>query len=137
MIQNLSLEHYKYIFDLLSELTNAPIIPYENYIKILNNLNENHQIFVYLEDNVPVAIITLLIEQKIIHNGKCVGHIEDLVVKKEYNKKGIAKKLINHCMGIAESNNCYKIILDCKEELEGFYNKYNYNKQGICMRYEI
>jgi len=137
MIQNLNLEHYKDIFGILSELTNAPIIPYKNYIKILNNLNENHQIFVYLEDNVPVGVITLLIEQKLIHNGKCVGHIEDLVVKKEYNGKRIAKKLINHCMGIAESKNCYKIILDCKEELESFYKKCNYNKQGICMRYDI
>lgn len=137
MIQNLNLEHYKDIFGILSELTNAPIIPYKNYIKILNNLNENHQIFVYLEDNVTVGVITLLIEQKLIHNGKCVGHIEDLVVKKEYNGKRIAKKLINHCMGIAESKNCYKIILDCKEELESFYKKCNYNKQGICMRYDI
>ena len=57
-----------------------------------------------------------------------------LVVDKNFSGNGIARELVNHCVKIAESNNCYKIILDCSESLEPFYNKLEFKKQGICMR---
>ena len=122
------------IFDILNQLTDSPLIEYENLIKIINNLNNNHLIFVYLLDNIPVALITLFIEQKLIHGGKCVGHIEDLVVDNKYTGKGIASKLINHCLEICKNNNCYKTILDCDEKLLQFYENNEFKQQGICMR---
>ena len=124
------------IFNLLNQLTSADVIPLNNFIKIVNQLPENNYIYVYLENDIPIGIITLIVEQKLIHQGKCVGHIEDLVVDKNNNGKGIAKELVNHCINIAKANNCYKIILDCKESLEPFYNKLEFKKQGICMRKE-
>ena len=135
MITKLSSEHYKYIFNILSELTDAPKLTYEEYILFIKNLKDNHHIYVYLKDDIPVGTITLLLENKLIHSGKSVGHIEDLVVKKEYNKQGIAKNLINHCINISKENNCYKVILDCNSDLEKYYNKSNFSKNGICMRY--
>lgn len=103
----------------------------------MNNLNHNHYIFIYKNfKKVPIGIITLFIEPKLIHGGKCVGHIEDLVVYNNYKGNGIASQLINHCVKIAEENNCYKILLDCKEELIPFYNKNNFKQQGVCMRKE-
>ena len=123
---------------LLSQLTDSPIMNYTEVLSILNNLPNNHFIFIYKNvENKPIGIITLIIEQKLIHRGKCVGHIEDLVVDHNYLRKGIAKELINYCVKIAEDNNCYKIILDCKEELIPFYNKNNFKQQGVCMRKEI
>lgn len=124
------------VFNLLNQLTTAEPIDTNNFIKIVNQLPENHYIYIYLKNDIPIGIITLIIEQKLIHQGKCVGHIEDLVVDKNNNGKGIAKQLINHCIDIAKANNCYKIILDCKESLEPFYNKLEFKKQGICMRKE-
>ena len=125
------------LFKLLSQLTNSPTLKYTEVLSIVNNLSNNHHILI-CENNekVPIGIITLLIEPKLIHAGKSVAHIEDLVVDKEYTGKGIATKLINFCMKIAEENNCYKIILDCKEELIPFYNKNNFKQQGVCMRKE-
>ena len=106
------------LFKLLSQLTVSPILKYNDILSIINNLNDNHYIFIYENfEKVPIGIITLFIEQKLIHGGKCVGHIEDLVVDNNYLGKGIASELINYCVNIAEENNCYKIILDCKEEL--------------------
>jgi glucosamine-phosphate N-acetyltransferase len=122
------------ILYILNQLTDAPNIKIDN---ILKNLPDNIKIFVYLKDNNPVGLITLLIEQKLIHGGKCVGHIEDLVVDNNNKREGIGQKLITHCIKVAKLNNCYKIILDCKEELESFYEKNNFKKQGICMRYSI
>lgn len=125
------------LFKLLSQLTVSPILKYNDVLSIVNNLNNNHYIFIYENfEKVPIGIITLFIEQKLIHGGKCVGHIEDLVVDNNYLGKGIASELINYCVNIAEENNCYKIILDCKEELIPFYNKNNFKQQGVCMRKE-
>ena len=52
--------------------------------KILND--ENHIIHVAEYDGKIVGSTTLLIEQKFIHQGGFVGHIEDVVVKKEFEK---------------------------------------------------
>ena len=41
-----------------------------------------------------VGSTTLLIETKFIHNGGKVGHIEDVVVDKEHQGKGIGEKII-------------------------------------------
>ena len=76
------------------------------------------------EDNKKIiGMVTLLIEQKLIHGGQCVAHIEDLVVDLEYRKLGIGKQLIDFCKTYANQNNCYKIILDCADETRKFYEK--------------
>ena len=58
--------------------------------KILDD--ENHIIHVAEMDGMVVGSTTLLIEQKFIHKGGLVGHIEDVVVKKEFEGKGIGMK---------------------------------------------
>ena len=121
------------IFEILSQLTHSPCLDCNDLIKINNSLPSNNNIYVYVDNEIK-GLVTLIIEQKLIHGGKCVGHIEDLVVDKNFSGNGIARELVNHCVKIAESNNCYKIILDCSESLEPFYNKLEFKKQGICMR---
>ena len=113
------------IFYLLKQLTTAHDLNLTTYYNIISSISDNkyHNIYVYIKDSKPVGMITLLIEQKLIHGGKCVAHIEDLVVDKEYNGQGIAKELISYVTQIAKDSNCYKIILDCKRELIPFYEK--------------
>ena len=78
-------------------------------------------------------MITLLHEQKLIHNGLKIVHIEDLVVDKEYKNRGIGRDLINYCLEKISKEEYYKIILDCSEELERFYNKFGFEKKNIQM----
>ena len=131
MIRNILNSDYEFIFPILNQLTQAPQIKKENFDFILNSLNENHLILVYEENKIPVGIITLIIEFKLIHNGSCVGHIEDLVVDSKYRGKNIAKLLIDYCIDYCKNKNCYKIILDAKPELKCFYNKLKFKEQGI------
>ena len=123
------------IFYLLSQLTDAPEINNEKFKKFLSKLNNNHQIFVYIKNDNIVGMITVLIETKLIHNGSSVAHIEDLVVDKNYQKLGIAKKLIDFSVNYINNsiNKCYKIILDCKKELVPFYNKFEFEERNIQM----
>ena len=134
---NINQENYINIFNLLNQLTDAQIISFIDFKNIIENLHNDHNIFLLKRDTNIIGSITLLIEQKLIHNGKCVAHIEDFVIDKNYRKQGISYLLLNHVKKLAKERNCYKIILDCNEKLCNFYEKHEFNNSGICMRYNI
>lgn len=97
---------------------------------IINNISYNHKIFLYIDENDNIiAAITLIIEQKIIHNGGCVGHIEDFIVLEPYRKNGIGELLLSYVKNICERNNCYKIILNCTNIMENYYIKKGFNRK--------
>ena len=121
------------VLNLLSQLTNCGQIDKDRFDDIVLNLNNNHNIYIYILDNKVIGIITLLIEQKLIHNGSCVAHVEDLVVDKEYTGKGIATELINFCLNKLSSDVHYKVILNCSEELKSFYEKFGFVQKNIQM----
>lgn len=52
-----------------------------------------------------------------------MGHIEDIVIRKEYRGRNLGKRLIDLLKQIANVNTCYKVILDCGEHNVGFYEK--------------
>ena len=99
-------------------------------------LNPNHIIHVAIDDKKIVGSTTLLIEQKFIHDGGLVGHIEDVVVRKEYEGKGIGIKLVMSMLERAKEKNCYKTILDCKDDVKQFYERIGFKRESNCMRYD-
>ena len=99
-------------------------------------LNPNHIIHVAINDKKIVGSTTLLIEQKFIHDGGLVGHIEDVVVRKDYEGKGIGIKLVTSMLERAKEKNCYKTILDCKDDLKQFYERIGFKRESNCMRYD-
>ena len=98
--------------------------------------NPNHVIFVAVLDGKVVGSTTMLIEPKFIHDGGNVGHIEDVVVTKDQQGKGIGEKLIKALLEHAKNNNCYKTILDCTDEVSAFYEKIGFKKHQHCMRFD-
>ena len=98
--------------------------------------NPNHIIHVAIDDKKIVGSITLLIEQKFIHDGGLVGHIEDVVVRKDYEGKGIGMMLVTSMLERAKEKNCYKTILDCKDDVKQFYKRIGFKHQSNGMRYD-
>ena len=98
--------------------------------------NPNHTILIAIDDNKIVGSITLFIEKKFIHNGGHVGHIEDVVVRKEYEGKGIGIKLVMSMLERAKEKNCYKTILDCKDDVKQFYERIGFKYESNGMRYD-
>ena len=96
----------------------------------------NHIIHVAVDDNKIVGSTTLLIEQKFIHDGGLVGHIEDVVVRKDYEGKGIGIKLVMSMLERAKEKNCYKTILDCKDDVKQFYERIGFKRESNGMRYD-
>jgi glucosamine-phosphate N-acetyltransferase len=106
--------------------------------KILRKIldDENHIIHVAEMDRMIVGSTTLLIEQKFIHKGGLVGHIEDVVVKKEFQGQDIGMKLVKSLLDVAKQKNCYKTILNCKDNLKPYYAKMGFKPATNEMRFD-
>jgi glucosamine-phosphate N-acetyltransferase len=118
---------------LLEELTTVSDISNEHFFRNIQRINSMGQIIVGIEDGTILCSGTIIIEPKLIHGGRSVGHIEDIVVLEKGRNKGIAHDLLDHLKQIAVQNNCYKIILDCNESLISFYEKNGFSQKGIQM----
>jgi glucosamine-phosphate N-acetyltransferase len=98
-----------------------------------------YKIFVAVknDDTEIIGSITLLIEQKFIHDGGKSGHIEDVVTRKGYEGKGVGSALVSAALAFAREKNCYKVILDCSEKNVQFYEKIGFRRNEISMRYDV
>ena len=98
--------------------------------------DKNYKIYVAVIDSKVVGTTTLFIEQKFIHDGGKVGHIEDVAVRKEYQDKGIGKEVVKALLGYAKKEGCYKTILDCTDDLIQFYEKIGFKRHSNSMRFD-
>ena len=124
---------------LIKQLSDTITHNSDDFIKNLSLINNSGIIYVaYVnlptsDDFIIVASGTCFLEPKIIHNFMNVGHIEDIVVDINYRGKGIVHNILNYLKNYAVSNNCYKVILDCHQDLVTIYSKSDYVKKGVQM----
>lgn len=135
VFRHLNFDDYdKKYFDLLSQLTICNIIEREKFNNFIKKLDNNTHIILVCEiNNKIVASGTLFMEQKLIRDYGKVGHIEDIVVDKEYNGHGLGKKLLEELKNYAYLKNCYKVILDCRNEVVKFYEKCGFTQKEVEM----
>jgi len=122
----------------LDSLRKASDISKEKADEILNTIkkNPNHHIAVAISENIVVGAATLLIEPKFIHNGGLVGHIEDVVVDKNHQRKKIGEQIILYLLKTAKEKGCYKTILDCSNEVKPFYEKLGFKHNANALRFD-
>ena len=121
------------VFKILNQLKELNI---ESIDKELawNSFNENKSTksIVGVFENEIVAYGSIVIENKI--RGEVAGHIEDIVVDKNYRGRFIGENLIKELINIGKKNSCYRITLFCKENLENFYSRQGFKKSSINMK---
>ncbi len=135
-IRSAKKEDLPHLIKLLSQLTTVGNPSPE----LISESIYNHIYVAYIKfkyEEIILGAISLLIEPKIIHKGRSVGHIEDLVVDSEYRNLGIGKTLVEYAISIANVNKCYKIILYCDEKNINFYIKSGFKTKGVSMRYDL
>jgi len=122
----------------LDSLRQASSIDKKTAEKIFDKINSNpdHIVAVAVIEGKIVGSTTLLIETKFIHNGGRVGHIEDVVVDKEYQRKGIGEKIITYLLRYAKDQGCYKTILDCVDDVKPFYEKLGFKHNANALRFD-
>jgi dTDP-4-amino-4,6-dideoxygalactose transaminase/predicted GNAT family N-acyltransferase len=86
--------------------------------------------------------IVVTCKNKIVAGGRLIvepklydplGHIEDIVVDKNYRKKGYGSIVVKALINLSREAGCYKTVLDCREELVRFYGKTGMVKTGANM----
>ncbi len=105
----------------------------EQFKETLNKINNYSDIWIIEIDDEIITTITIIYEYKFIHNISKIAHIEDVCTLIKYRGKGYGKILLDYIINEVKKNNCYKITLYCKEELENFYCKTKFVKNGIQM----
>ena len=122
----------------LDSLRKASNIDSEKAKEIFQKIdsNQEHVIFVAEHNGKIVGSTTLLIEQKFIHKGGLVGHIEDVVVSKDMQGQKIGEKLILAALDHAKKSGCYKTILDCLDDVKPFYEKLGFKLHANAMRFD-
>lgn len=125
-------------FETLSNLTTVNLT-YSRAKRIYKKIKNNpvYQIFVAELEGRIVGAITLLVEQKFIHSAGKVGHIEDVVVRKGFEGKGIGSVLVKTAIKKAKNEGCYKIILDCAKKNTPFYKKLGFRVRETEMRLDL
>jgi len=142
---------------IIRDLDRSDLYSTSNFITILNELsetqqpsdsecnklynrylnNDDHHIIIAELDNEIVGTASIFIEHKFLHGGSRVGHIEDVVVTSKRRTVGVGKIMVKRLIKIAEDANCYKVILDCKENNIPFYVKCGFMPSQYCMRIDI
>ena len=122
----------------LDSLRKASNLSQKKAKEILDKIksNPNHIIYVAELDSKIVGATTLFIEPKFIHEGGLVGHIEDVVVRKEYQGTGIGQKVVKALLAYAKKQGCYKTVLDCTDDLVPFYEKMGFKRHSNSMRFD-
>lgn len=105
--------------------------------ELFDNTPPNQFTFVADCDGRIVGTTSLVIDQKYIHSGGRVGHIEDVAVARDHQRRGIGSALVAHAIAAAKANGCYKVILHCFAELSPFYQQLGFRDFNIGMRLDL
>ncbi len=130
-------DYCKGFLELLSQLTKVGDYSQETFEAQFNAMQAVPGIYyvVVIEDTSIaklVASATLLIEHKFIHGAAIRGRIEDVVVDGQYRSLSLGSFLLDLLTCFSQELGCYKITLDCKPKLVGFYEKFEYKNEGQC-----
>jgi glucosamine-phosphate N-acetyltransferase len=118
----------------LASLAEVGLTPAEAEPILRNRLTAGVRTFVARVAGRVVGTASLLLEQKFIHRGGWVGHVEDVAVHRDFQHKGVGTALVAHATEEARRLGCYKVILDCLEHLEPFYGRLGYRRFNVGLR---
>jgi len=125
------------LWETLANLTFGKKVSYSQAVRAYyRTKKQNSYTYVAVDstDGQIVGTTKLLVEQKFIRSLALAGHIEDVATRKGYEGQGIASQLIIMALQKAKVLGCYKVILDCRKELIGFYKKFGFKEAEVEMK---
>lgn len=123
-------------FETLAALR-EPGLTADEACQILSNRPGNIRTFVLVSEGKIVSTATLMVEQKFIHRGGVVGHIEDVATHPAFRGRGFARALIQYLIDAARAEGCYKVILNCDPDKTDFYGSLGFRPGAQCMRLDL
>lgn len=122
----------------LDSLRKASDLDMAQAIKIFEKITSNpdHIVLVAELDGRIAGCITLLIEQKFIHRGGKIAHMEDLAVDERYQGRDIGQQLMEHAINYAKTRGCYKIVLVCPDNVKAFHERFGFKPHENALRFD-
>ena len=109
---------------------------YKSILKLF--LDQKHVFSVVAVDSINngntekvIGFGSLHLSRKI--RGGIIGFIEEIVVLENYRGRGIGKLIMRELIDNARNENCYKLVLECREEKKFFYEKLGFICSGHSM----
>uniref|UniRef100_A0A0N4ZE37 Glucosamine 6-phosphate N-acetyltransferase n=1 Tax=Parastrongyloides trichosuri TaxID=131310 RepID=A0A0N4ZE37_PARTI len=137
-LRPLHLDDYKKGYlGLLEQLTTVGDVSEREWIKRFNSMkskgcDEKQSYYIIVLEEVEtekiVASGTLVIEFKFIHHTGSRGRTEDIVTDKDYRGRRFSNIINKILVSLAKECGVYKLSLECKDSLIGFYEKFGYKK---------
>jgi GNAT superfamily N-acetyltransferase len=132
------------LLNLYRELTEDPadkisLIEAEEKLDRIKFYPEYH-IYVAELANKIVGTFALLIMDNLAHRGEPSAIVEDVVILKEMQGKGIGKNMMNYAMEISRKKGCYKMVLSShlrREKAHKFYESLGFKKHGYSFIVEL
>lgn len=133
IFRNLEEEDYhKDYFNLLSQLTIAAQPDFDSWSKRFNEIKNSNLSKIFIVESIMekkvIGSITCSIELKFIRDLGSICHIEDFVIDEKHRNNKIGSKLLNLANLYAKLIGCYKVLLDSKDEVMGFYEKNGFKR---------
>lgn len=124
------------------DMDNGNILSVEQAQSIFSKIKSypNYKIYVAEIDNEIVGTFALAIMDNLAHMGKPSGLIEDVVVKENWQRKGIGKQMMNFAMECCRTYGCYKVALSSnlkRENAHRFYESLGFKKHGYSFLLEL
>ncbi|MCS6852358.1 MAG: GNAT family N-acetyltransferase [Gemmataceae bacterium] len=121
----------------LAALTEVALTPQEAIPILQHRLRAGVRTFIAVHCDRVVGTASLFIEPKFIHRGGKVGHIEDVAVHRDFQRRGIGTALVQHATEEARKLGCYKVILYCFDHLVPFYARLGYRPYNAGLRLDL
>ena len=121
----------------LAHLTTVDLTP-EEAIRIWRGRNAaGVRTVVAVENGKIIGTASLILEHKFIHRGGIIGHIEDVAVHPDHERKGVGSAVVKQLVELAEDSGCYKVILGCNDGNLPFYEHLGFRRYENGMRIDL
>lgn len=100
----------------------------------------DYRIYVATTEREIIGTFALLIMDNLAHLGAPSGVIEDVVVHKDWQRKGIGRRIMNFAMDYCRESGCYKVTLSSNLKREGahrFYESLGFQRHGYSFIVEL
>ena len=87
--------------------------------------DKNHHIIVNVIDRKIVSSCVCIIIPNLTRNIRPYAFIENVVTHSAYREKGYATECLNYAKGLAQKENCYKMMLLTSSKADSTLNFYN------------
>lgn len=127
MIREVHEDEYEQLMSLYCQLHEKSIPEYKGDTKALWQALVNdpdYHFIVAVEDCNIVSTCTCIIVPNMTHGPRSYAFVENVVTDSEYRGRGLATACLDRAKEIAQSENCYRLILMTGSKLESTLNFY-------------